>query len=361
MGRFCLVGCAAMLAASLAAAAEEPAGSSAGTTQPDFAAIAPLAAKSLLLDAQSAGKRIVAVGERGHVLLSDDQGSTWRQAKVPTRATLTGVWFHNAKLGWAVGHDEVVIRTEDGGENWVLEHSAPENLWPLLDVWFRDADYGIAVGAYGRFLESRDGGRTWAERPFEPTPPSAGATKVVAAAASDDDEEDYEDDGSSLTELTSETSGLHLNAIVPIDGASLLMVGEAGALYRSDDAGETWRQLASPYDGSFFGGLALTRDSLLVFGLRGNLWRSDDGGASWRELSSGTLAILSDAIKLDYGTVIVVGNAGAVLVSRDGGESFTLLQQADRKGLQRILRAGTDFLVFGETGVRRLEIPQPAR
>jgi photosystem II stability/assembly factor-like uncharacterized protein len=81
----------------------------------------------------------------------------------------------------------------------------------------------------------------------------------------------------------------------------------------------------------------------------------------WSALSSGTLAILNDAIKLDYGTVIVVGNAGAVLVSRDGGESFTLLQQADRKGLQRILRAGTDFLVFGETGVRRLEIPQPAR
>jgi photosystem II stability/assembly factor-like uncharacterized protein len=349
-----------MLAASLAAAAEEPTGSSAGSMQPDFAAIAPLAARSLLLDAQSAGKRIVAVGERGHVLLSDDQGSTWTQAKVPTRATLTGVWFHNAKLGWAVGHDEVVIRTEDGGENWELQHSAPENLWPLLDVWFRDADYGIAVGAYGRYLESRDGGRTWVERPFEPAPPAGGAAKPAAAAAADD-EEYAGDGGDSLTELSSETSGLHLNAIVPIDGASLLMVGEAGALYRTDDAGESWRQLASPYDGSFFGGLALTRDSLLAFGLRGNLWRSDDGGSSWRELSSGTLAILSDAIKLDYGTVIVVGNAGAVLISRDGGESFTLQQQADRKGLQRILRAGTDFLVFGETGVRRLEIPQPAR
>lgn len=359
MGRFCLVGCAVMLAASLAAAAEEPAGSPAGSTQPDFAAIAPLAAKSLLLDAQVAGKRIVAVGERGHVLLSDDEGSTWRQAKVPTRATLTAVWFHDAKLGWAVGHDEVVIRTEDGGENWELRHSAPENLWPLLDVWFRDADYGIAVGAYGRFLESRDGGRSWAERPFEPEPPASGAAQPAAesAAAAAGEEVDL----GSLTELSSETSGLHLNAIVPIDGPSLLMVGEAGALYRSDDAGETWRQLASPYDGSFFGGLALTRDSLLAFGLRGNLWRSDDGGASWRELISGTLAILSDAIKLDYGTVIVVGNAGAVLVSRDGGETFTLLQQADRKGLQRIVRAGTDFLVFGETGVRRLEIPQAAR
>jgi photosystem II stability/assembly factor-like uncharacterized protein len=351
-----------MLAASLAAAADEPTGSPAGPAQPDFAAVAPLAAKSLLLDAHAAGKRIVAVGERGHVLLSDDQGSTWRQAKVPTRATLTGVWFHDARLGWAVGHDEVVLRTEDGGENWVLQHSAPENLWPLLDVWFRDADHGIAVGAYGKYLESRDGGRSWTERPFEPTPAGTGAATPAATTPAPADAEEYADEGGdSLTELEGESGDLHLNAIVPIDGSSLLLVGEAGALYRSDDAGGNWRQLASPYDGSFFGGIALTRDSLLAFGLRGNLWRTDDGGTTWRQLDSGTLAILSDAIKLDYGTVIVVGNAGAVLVSRDGGENFTLQQQADRKGLQRILRAGTDFLVFGETGVRRLEIPQPAR
>lgn len=353
MGRLCQLGCVAMLAASVAAAAEEPTSPPAGAAQPDFAAIAPLAAKSLLLDAQVIGKRIVAVGERGHVLLSDDQGSSWRQAKVPTRATLTGVWFHDAKVGWAVGHDEVVIRTDDGGENWELVHAAPENLWPLLDVWFRDADNGIAVGAYSRYLQTSDGGRTWLDRPFEPTA-AVGSDQVdsaaVGAGAID-----------SLTELEGETSGLHLNAIVPIDGGALLLVGEAGALYRSDDAGETWRQLASPYDGSFYGGLALTRDSLLAFGLRGNLWRSDDGGANWRELSSGTLAIINDAIKLDYGTVIAVGNAGAVLVSRDSGETFTLLQQADRKGLQRIVRAGTDFLVFGEAGVRRFELPQPAQ
>ena len=44
------------------------------------------ALRSTLLDVASAGQRLVAVGERGHVLLSDDQGKTWRQARtVPTR------------------------------------------------------------------------------------------------------------------------------------------------------------------------------------------------------------------------------------------------------------------------------------
>src|SRR5262245_5090243 len=55
---------------------------------------APLAATSLLLDLAVAGDRYVAVGERGHVLLSDDHGATWRQAKsVPTRVMLTAVFF----------------------------------------------------------------------------------------------------------------------------------------------------------------------------------------------------------------------------------------------------------------------------
>ena len=71
-----------------------------------LAEIEPLAGSSLLLDLAFAGQRMVAVGERGHVMLSDDQGATWRQAKsVPTRVLLTAVFFVDSEYGWAVGHD----------------------------------------------------------------------------------------------------------------------------------------------------------------------------------------------------------------------------------------------------------------
>ena len=50
------------------------------------AEIEPLAAGSLLLDLAAAGSRLVAVGERGHVLLSDDQGVTWRAGEERTDA-----------------------------------------------------------------------------------------------------------------------------------------------------------------------------------------------------------------------------------------------------------------------------------
>ena len=62
---------------------------------PEFSVIAPLASKSLLLAACLTNGRAVVVGERGHILYSDDQGETWTQARVQTIATLTGVYFHD--------------------------------------------------------------------------------------------------------------------------------------------------------------------------------------------------------------------------------------------------------------------------
>ena len=78
----------------------------------------PRATGSVLLDVTRAGQRLVAVGERGHVLYSDDNGQNWQQGAVPVSVTLTAVHFPGAQKGWAVGHDGVVLHSQDGGENW---------------------------------------------------------------------------------------------------------------------------------------------------------------------------------------------------------------------------------------------------
>ena len=73
----------------------------------------------ILLDVAMAGKRIVAVGERGVVLLSDDNSKTWTSVRAPVTRTLTAVTFFDDKVGIAVGHGGSVLRTEDGGKTWV--------------------------------------------------------------------------------------------------------------------------------------------------------------------------------------------------------------------------------------------------
>ena len=71
----------------------------------DYALQLPGAEHSMLLDIAAAGERLVAVGERGHILVSEERGESWRQVEVPTTAMLTRVFFFDETLGWAVGHD----------------------------------------------------------------------------------------------------------------------------------------------------------------------------------------------------------------------------------------------------------------
>ncbi|NIL16539.1 hypothetical protein HBJ59_08950 [Pseudomonas sp. AN3A02] len=290
-----------------------------------FAIDSPKAAKSLMIDVVHAGKRLVAVGDRGHILYSDDQGATWSQAKVPTRQLLTAVFFADDKHGWAVGHDAQILATTDGGLTWTQQFQDLKREAPLLDVWFKDASNGFAVGAYGALIETTDGGKTW------------------------DDVSDRLDNEDQF----------HLNAIAQVKDAGLFIVGEQGSMFRSHDDGQTWEKLEGPYEGSLFGVIGTAQaQTLLAYGLRGNLFRSTDFGSTWEpvELNATRGALefgLSGATLLDDGSIVVVGNGGSVVVSHDDGLTFSVFNRPDRISLSAVTAAGNGNLILvGQGGVR---------
>jgi photosystem II stability/assembly factor-like uncharacterized protein len=250
---------------------------------------------------------------------------------------LTAVFFTDAQYGWAVGHDETILNTADGGENWTRSHFAPEAQQPLLDLWFANRVSGIAVGAYGSYFTTNDGGRHWASAKFAPAAPAKHDGEV--APNEGDVPPDY-----------------HLNRIVGV-GNRLYVAAEGGRLYRSDDRGASWRALPSPYEGSFFGLVPIRGEGLLAFGLRGHLFRSADAGETWHELESHTTAMLTDGVAVNDLRVVIGGLAGVLLVSGDAGETFRLTQQDDRKGLSAVLpgTAGA-IIVAGEGGVRTIRL-----
>jgi photosystem II stability/assembly factor-like uncharacterized protein len=324
----------------------------------EWSLLMPLAPQSLMLAIAQVGDTFVVAGDRGHVLISEDQGRTWVQKRTPTRVPLTGIWFHDRSLGWAVGHDAVILRTEDGGETWCRSHFAPELERPLFDIWFEDERNGFAVGAYGYFLRSSDGGLSWREEQLETIAALGNGENDDDYANDDDLDDDLDDDGGWDDDdwLDDEGSAdLHLNRIV-IDGdGRLYLMAEAGTVFSSDDQGRTWSILDPPYDGSFFDGLALDDSSLLVFGLRGNMFRSWDGGESWRQVRLPVDTSLFGGARLSDGGVIVVGTAGVMLVSREG-DRFRLVQRGDRKALMSAMPTGDGaVIVIGEPGVQRLD------
>jgi photosystem II stability/assembly factor-like uncharacterized protein len=343
-----------------------------------FAPLAPRAVSSTLIDIERAGDRLVAVGERGHVLYSDDQGESWQQGKMPFRRMLTGVHFVDAQQGWAVGHQNMIFHTDDGGLTWrrqvdgfelqqrfnednvtrtreayealsaelqanpdpdreleledalfafedaeiaLEEPPMPSN---FHDVWFLDSNTGWAVGAFGRMAETRDGGKTWADK----------------------------------SHLVQTPDGLHLNAITGTSRGEIYIAGEGGAMFRSLDAGDNWEQMDVGYHGTLFGVVFdPVNDALRVFGLGSALYQSPDKGVTWQAMQSPVKATFAGGTTGEKGQTLLVGPGGMLLVIEGDTGNIRAMPQPGRRNYSKALALGAGELVLvGRGGPHRVRL-----
>jgi len=287
----------------------------------EYAEHMPLATDSVLLDITRTGNTLVAVGERGHVVISSD-GKSWQQAEVvPTRSTLTSIFSVGERL-WAGGHDAVIITSGDGGNTWSRQFFDPDRQQAVMDIVFTDANNGVAIGSYGLYLTTSDGGQNW-------------------QGSMIDEDNDY-----------------HLNSMVILDDGKRLIAGEAGYSYRSHDDGKTWEAMEMPYEGSMWGALQVNSDCVLFYGLRGHVLESCDFGTSWAELVSGSLSSVSGAANHE-GLVVMAANSGTLLIRGNDG-IFTTYHHSSGGDFAAALSLGDgNFLLVGEDGVNKF--PEPAK
>jgi len=228
----------------------------------------PKADSSLLLDVARTSDGYVAVGERGHILISAD-GNQWQQMPVPTRSTLTTVSAQGNQV-WAAGHDGVIVHSSDGGRTWERQRANPwsadsqkiTNGSPIIDTLFVSESEGFAIGAYSLLLKTTDGGTTWNQIQI-----SGGAASDSSDGMTASDSGVFSDDDLAL----GMESDPHLNAIARTQSGALVVLGERGAAFRSMDDGASWSKIRLPYAGSMFGLVSLGEERLLAYGLRGNV------------------------------------------------------------------------------------------
>lgn len=282
-----------------------------------------LAQRSPLFSVARADERLVAVGQHGHILVSDDGGRQWQQAAVPVSSDLTAVHFPTPMQGWAVGHDGVILHSTDGGLSWVKQldgrqaarliaghydkheqkdspavvaivNEAKRMLadgpdQPFLNVWFDNERTGYVIGAFNLILKTSDGGKSWVP----------------------------------MSELTDNPRGYHLYGI-SASGSDLYIAGELGLLLKLDRGSGRFVAAASAYKGTYFG--ILTKPGIaLAYGMRGNAWRSDDSGKSWQKIDTGIQTGLNAGAILDDGRIALISQGGNVLISADEAKTFTPL------------------------------------
>lgn len=290
----------------------------AGVDDPDSkpipAEIMPLASDVLINAVTPVGDRLMGVGSWGHILVSADQGTSWKQVASPVNVTLTSIRFVDDKIGFITGHDAVILKTTDGGATWKLVQYDPAAESPLFDIFMKDANSGFAVGAYSLVKVTADGGETW-------------TTKTIGDL------------------------DMHMNGIARAKDGKVWIAGEAGHVFVTDADLSAVQDIETPYTGSFWNVLALDDGSVLVMGLRGNVWRTTDNGATWAQSQTGTTASIQSGKQLRDGSVMVVGLEGAVLVSKDHGATFTQVKRSERTALSTLFeRTDGKVLLFGEAG-----------
>ncbi len=306
---------------------------------------APLASKSLLLDIIDVEQnKLIAVGERGHILTSID-GLDWQQANVPVQSTLTSVFFINKRLGWAVGHNATILHSHDGGKNWQVQQYKPNLEKPLLDVVFKNPQEGVAVGAYGLMFRTNDGGKSWK---------SEFHREFLLA-----DDVDY------LTELKNEDEEAYLDEIAFIlphfnrltkDDDTLFLLGETGLFAKSNDFGITWHLYEEVYQGSFFDSARTQEGNLLIAGLRGHVFRGVENDTCWTEIETKTTALLNDIVVSLDGRIFLLGNGGVLLESKDDGLTYQLHNQQDGKALIAGVWYKEQLVIASEVGIKIIRL-----
>ena len=292
---------------------------------------------------------IVAVGERGWVFVRNGDDDQWVQADVPVSVLLTNVALAGGNTAWAVGHSGMILHSGDGGRHWTRQldgndlaalmaraASTPEDERdagylvsegadkPLFDIIHNSAGANtLAVGAYGMALKLSDGEDQWKAIKYElPNP-----------------------------------MGAHLYD-VDVLNESVLIVGEMGVVLFSNDKGETFNAVTSPYQGSFFGGCLLSETSFLAFGLKGHAFYTVDAGENWDSVDLETEASIT-ACAATPDRVILTSQSGELFLSTDQGRSFRKAENnADAPILDLLPLEGDRILVVGMRGKQVIEVAQ---
>ncbi len=279
-------------------------------------------ASVLLVAITRAGNRLIAAGEHGVIITSDDGGATWLQAAVPVNVTLTCLAFATPSQGWAAGHFGVILATEDGGATWSLQlNGVQANQLTLAAAQAPTVQNSPSPGAPMALKRAAHFIDEGPDKPFFCllTSPRQvlGLGAYRMAMLSNDAGKDWAD--WSLHVYDAYSHNIYDAAAI---GGDIYLVGEEGLVFCSSDSGQTFLPAASPADITLFGVLGAANGAVLTFGVAGSVFRSTDGAKTWVPVTLASQDDITGGRVLKSGEILLVSGGGGLFKSRDHGVTF---------------------------------------
>jgi photosystem II stability/assembly factor-like uncharacterized protein len=229
---------------------------------------------------------------------SDDEPKTsqgsWSSQLSETSQWLQGVSFTTNTYGWAVGRNNTIINTSDGGDNWQLKNFNDGNNYNFYDVAFVSENEGVITGMNNQtgkavIFYTRNGGTSWSN---EAPQDIQGAIEEVAFA---DEQTGYAtggfdvvlkttNGGSSWVTLNTEANALLFS--VEAIGNNVWVAGKASSVFYSADGGNNWIALPFPSGVDWITDMDFVDSSrgwAVTGGDAARILYTDNSGKSWSE------------------------------------------------------------------------------
>ncbi len=175
-----------------------------------------------------------AVGADDTILATTDGGFNWQRQLSPVDATLSGVFVKDTRNAFIVGVRGTLLSTVNGGKDWKqVEIPIKDHLYSITFAG-ESLNAGWAVGTNGNIIKTTDGGLTWKQETMVGT-------------------------------------NEHLLKVAAFDAQKSVVVGMNGTILTFDSENKNWR-LNTPCEGALMSGAAyLSAETIIAVGYGGAL------------------------------------------------------------------------------------------
>jgi len=212
------------------------------------------------------------------MILINIANAQWTAQSSGTKNYLYSVYFIDKDLGFAVGEGGTILKTTNGGTNWIRQNSgSTTNVF--FAVFFVDSNIGYIANADNSFLKTTDGGTTWVDKPI--------------------------------------ATVCHCMSIFFINADTGWIVSGCGEIFKTTNGGDTWiKQL--DYGTSVRTCYFVDANIGYAVGDYGNIIKTTDGGDNWVQQAGNSTALMATFF-LDAETGYAVGESGRILKTVNGG------------------------------------------
>jgi photosystem II stability/assembly factor-like uncharacterized protein len=238
--------------------------------------------------------RVFAVGNQGVILKSTNAGNTYTKTVIGAD-NLNSVYGINRNL-WAVGENGSFLKSADDGVSWSAQNIASSS---MLSVFFTDSLTGYVCGAQGLILKSSNGGENWVSL-SSGTSNTLKEIKFINSATGfacglNSTALKTTDAGWSWTQIATGVSG-DINSIDIFDNLIVAGVTDARIL-KSTDLGQSWSltQFKIYTKPAVVSICAVSSDQFHVFFESGAIWYTLDTGKTFSYSRTPLLSEISSA------------------------------------------------------------------